>query len=104
MNGVALLLALAAPAVDYSWRTAPDRQQEYTIQIEPEILKPLASGEQIQSDVPLEAGQIQRLCIRIGMTPATHTAAGEQLFRQLLVSAGRVASTLARACLSRPDG
>jgi hypothetical protein len=92
MNGVVLLMALAAPAVDYSFRTTADRQQEYTIQIEPEVLKLVSSGQQIDSDVPPEAGQIQRLCIRIGMTPATHTAAGEQLFRQLLVSAGRVAS------------
>lgn len=92
MNGVVLFVALAGPAVDYSWRTTPDRQQEYTIQIEPEILRPLSTGEQIHSDVPAEAGQIQRLCIRIGMTPTAHTAAGEQAFRQLLVSAGRVAS------------
>jgi hypothetical protein len=92
MNGVALLVALTSLGVDYSWRTTSDRQQEYTIQIEPEVIKPLGTGQQIQSDVPQEAGQIQRLCIRIGMTPAVHTAAAEQVFRQLLISAGRVAS------------
>src|SRR5262249_9463567 len=48
--------------------------------------------QHIDSDVPLEAGQIQRLCIRIGMSPVTHTAASEQAFRQLLVSSARTAS------------
>jgi hypothetical protein len=91
MNGIALLVTLSL-GVDYSWRTTADGQQEYTIQIEPEVLKPLATGEQIYSDIPAEAGQVQRLCIRIGMSPATHTAAGEQAFKQLLVSAARVAS------------
>ena len=91
MNGIALLVTLSL-GVDYSWRTTADRQQEYTIQVEPEVLKPLATGEQIYSDIPAEAGQIQRLCIRIGMSPATHTAAGEQVFKQLQVSAARTAS------------
>ena len=92
MNGFTLLVTLASLGVDFSYGTTADKQREYTIQIEPEVLPLLTGGQHIDSDVPLEAGQIQRLCIRIGMTPITHTAASEQAFRQLLVSAARTAS------------
>jgi len=102
MNGFSLLLAFASLGVTYSWRTGLDQQQEYVLQIEPEIVATLLSGvggqnqpEEIFSDVPLEAGAPQRICIAIlpKDTPATrHTPAGEEQFRQLVVSAGRVAS------------
>jgi len=92
MNGFTLLMTLASLGVDFSYGTTTDKQREYTIQIEPEVVPLLSSGQHIDSDVPVEAGQIQRLCIRVGMTPITHTAVSEQAFRQLLVSAARTAS------------
>src|SRR5262245_58642452 len=94
MNGFTLLMTLASLGVDFSYGMTADKQREYAIQIEPEVLPLLtaAQPQHIDSDVPLEAGQIQRLCIRIGMTPITHTAASEQAFRQLLVSSARTAS------------
>jgi hypothetical protein len=92
MNGIALLIAVAALGVDYQLETTADKQQQYTIQIEPEILKLVAGGEEIHSEVPLEAGQIQRLCIRIGLSKTPRTPGGEAAFRQLLVSASRWAS------------
>jgi hypothetical protein len=95
MNGFSLLLAFASLGVVYSWRTGVDQQQEYVLQIEPEILQQLAAGEEIYSDAPPEAGTFQRLCIMIlpkdGIA-SRHTAAAEERFRQLLVSAGRFAS------------
>jgi len=92
MNGITLVVALAALAVDYQVETTADNQQQYTIQIEPEILKLVAGGEVIHSEVPFDAGQIQRLCIRIGTTKPKHTAAGEATFRQLQVSPSRWAA------------
>jgi hypothetical protein len=93
MNGVALALTLATLGVDYSFRTAEEGQVEYTIQIEPEFLKSLAEGEEIHSDVPAEAGHVQRVCVRIGTTPVRHTAASIQQFKRLLVAAPRYATT-----------
>ena len=90
MNGVALALTLATLGVDYSFRTTEEGQIEYTIQIEPEFLKSLAEGEEIHSDVPPEAGNVQRICVRIGTTPVRHTAASIQQFKRL---SGRHAAT-----------
>ncbi len=92
MNAVVLALAIAAVGVDYQVETTADKQQQYTIQIEPEILKLVGGGEEIHSEVPPDAGPIQRLCIRIGMTRPQHSPASEAAFRQLLVSASRWAS------------
>src|SRR5436190_11886957 len=95
MNGFSLLLAFASLSVVYSWRTGVDQQQEYVLQIEPEIVQLLAAGEEIFSDVPADVGPFQRFCITIlpkDGRPATHTAVGEDQFRQLVVSAGRYAS------------
>lgn len=92
MNGVALALTLATLGVDYSFRTTEEGQVEYTIQIEQEFLQSLANGEEIHSDVPPEAGAVQRICIRIGTTPVRHTAASIQQYKRLLVSAPRFAS------------
>lgn len=95
MNGVSLLLMLLSWSVVYSWRTGVDQQQEYVLQIEPEVVQALATGEEIFSDVPPEAGTFQRLCIIVlpkDGAPARHTAASEEQFRQLLVSSARYAS------------
>ena len=93
MNGVALALTLATLGVDYSYRTTEEGQLEYTIQIEPEFLKSLAEGEEIHSDVPPDAGQVERICVRIGTAPVRHTAASIQQFKRLLVAAPRFASS-----------
>ena len=97
MNGISLLLMWASLGVVYSWRAGVDGQQEYVLQVEPEILQSLTAGEEayISSDVPAEAGQVQRLCIIVlpkGGTPATHTQLAEDRFRQLALTAGRYAS------------
>jgi hypothetical protein len=95
MNGISLLLLWASLGVVYSWRTGVDGQQEYVLQIEPEILQSLAAGEEIYSDVPADAGSVQRLSIIVlpkGGTPAARTQLAEDRFRQLALTAGRYAS------------
>src|SRR5215831_9298833 len=95
MNGVSLLLTLATLGPTFSSRTGLDQQLEYVLQIEPEIVPLLTAGEEIFSDVPPDAGSFQRLCITVLQkdgAPARHTAAGEDQFRNLLLSAGRYAS------------
>lgn len=93
MNGVAIALTLATLGVDYSVGMTEEGHVEYTIQIEQEFLKSLAEGEEILSDVPPEAGSVQRICIRIGKTPVRHTATARQEYKRLLVSASRLASS-----------
>jgi hypothetical protein len=101
MSGVSLLLTLASLSVVYTWRTGVDQQSEYVLQIEPEVVQALLGNgpgrppEEIFSDVPADVGPFQRLCITIlpkDGTPIRHTAAGEEQFRQLLISAARYAS------------
>jgi hypothetical protein len=101
MNAVALLLAASslAAGVEYDWRTTADGQQEYLLLVSPDVLPllltippPGALPEEIQSALPAEVTAVQRLCIRIGSQAPAHSPAGEQQFRQLLVSAGRYAS------------
>lgn len=94
MNAV-WLVALAALGVQYSYRTGLDRQPEYVLQIEPEVLPALAAGEQIYSEIPSNVGPFARLCLIIlppDGTPAKHTSAAEEQFRQLLVSSARYAT------------
>src|SRR6185369_11170775 len=95
MNGFSLLLTIASLGVVYSWRTGVDQQQEYVLQIEPEIVQALSAGEEIFSDVPADVGSLARLCITIlpkDGIPARHTPQGEERFRQLLLASGRYAS------------
>jgi hypothetical protein len=44
MNGVALVVALAALGVNYDIQKSEDNKLEYVVQIEPELLKSLAEG------------------------------------------------------------
>jgi hypothetical protein len=95
MNAATWLVALTALGVQYSYRTGLDRQPEYVLQIEPEVLPALAAGEQIYSEIPSDVGPFARLCLIIlppDGTPAKHTATAEEQFRQLLVSSARYAA------------
>src|SRR5438552_17149525 len=99
MNGFSLLLAFASLSVVYSWRTGVDQQQEYVLQIEPEVVQvlitggPRGEGEEIFSDIPAHAGPFQRLCISIlpkDGIPARHTAAAEDQLMPLVIYGGRL--------------
>ena len=96
MNGVALALALSALGVDYNVQTAEDGKREYVVQMEPELLRSLADGQQIHSAVPGDAGEIERILIRVGMAAPKHSPANITAYRNLLLEAGRIASTNGR--------
>jgi hypothetical protein len=66
MNGVALLVALSALGVDHTWRSTPDSQVEYVLQVEPVFLQALADGQEIKSELPPIIQRVDRICIRIG--------------------------------------
>jgi hypothetical protein len=95
MNGVALLVALASLGVDYDVQRLEDGKLEYVIQIEPEFLRLLAEGQPIQSDVPANAGQVERILVRVGTSPARHSPAHQAEYRNLLTSSARYASRAA---------
>lgn len=97
MNGVALVVALTAMGVDYNVQTAEDGKREYVVQMEPELLKSLADGQQIHSAVPPDAGHIERILIRVGMSPPRHTQTNMTAYSRLLVESGRIASADGRA-------
>src|SRR5262245_10205944 len=93
MNGVALLLALSAVGVDYDVRTAEDGKTEVIVQMEAELIKPLADGQQILSAVPANAGNIDRIIVRVGQTEPTRSQTQIAAYRKLLVEAARIASS-----------
>jgi hypothetical protein len=92
MNGFALLVALSSLGVDYNVQKSEDGKLEYVIQIEPEFLRSLSEGQQIHSDVPPEAGAIERVLVRVGTTAARHSQPHIAEYRRLLVSGSRIAS------------
>jgi hypothetical protein len=66
MNGIAVLLSLAAVGVDYGWQPGADGQLEYIIQIEPTLLRSLESGKEIVSEIHPEARGVRRFRVRVG--------------------------------------
>lgn len=66
MNGIAVLVSLAAVGVDYGWQPSADGQLEYIIQIEPGLLEDLKNGEEIVSEIAPEARGVRRFRIRVG--------------------------------------
>jgi len=65
MHPAPLLVALAL-GVDVGWKPLPEGGLEYIIQIEPELLNSLRSGQSISSDVPLVLQNIRRYRIQVG--------------------------------------
>lgn len=66
MNGMVLLLALAAPGIDYGWRPGADGQLEYIVQLEPELVEALRLGREVRSDIHPQARGMRRFIIRQG--------------------------------------
>ncbi|MCE9526693.1 MAG: hypothetical protein K8R36_11645 [Planctomycetales bacterium] len=64
MNGLAVMLCVAALGVQQSWRTTPEGQLEYVLQVEPTFLASLEQGESITSTLPTTAKEVHRLCLR----------------------------------------
>ncbi|MFN0016608.1 MAG: hypothetical protein ACKVP0_00010 [Pirellulaceae bacterium] len=64
MNGLAVMLCVAALGVQQSWRTTPEGQLEYVLQVEPTFLASLEQGESVTSNLPPTAKEVHRLCLR----------------------------------------
>lgn len=77
MNGLTLLVAMAALAVDFGWDTGPGGQLWYTIRIEPEFLKDLRTGEQAVMSPQLDVQDrgLRRFQVIMGPRGAATTAA-----------------------------
>lgn len=87
MNGIALLLSLAAVGVDYGWQPGPDGQLEYIVQIEPSLFDDMRSGQrEVASEIHPDARGVRRFRIRVGNDPLPRVgavAAGATPTRQL---------------------
>lgn len=70
MEAASILLILAAAGVNYGWQPAENAAEgyEYTVQVEPELLDVLRSGESlpIESNVPPEVTPIRKVKIVVG--------------------------------------
>jgi hypothetical protein len=67
MNAIIVLVAATALGIEYGWEPLPGGGHEYTLQIEPPLLKVLESGqEEIFSDVP-EGVNVRRYRIVVGV-------------------------------------
>jgi hypothetical protein len=69
MNGIAVLLTLAAVGVDYGWQPGPDGQLEYIVQIEPSLFEAMRNGREIASEIHPDARGVRRFRIRVGTDP-----------------------------------
>ena len=59
-------IAAVLLGVDAGWQPLPDGGVQYLIQIEPQLLETLASGEPIQSDVPSFVKDVRSYRITVG--------------------------------------
>lgn len=69
MNGIVILMSMAALGVDYGWQPGRDGQLEYIVQIEPELLESLQRGAEIVSEIHPDARGVRRFRIRVGTGP-----------------------------------
>jgi hypothetical protein len=66
MHALALLVATASLGIDYGWQPTDDGQLEYIIQIEPSLVKLLAQGQEIVSEIHPDAKNVRRFRIFVG--------------------------------------
>lgn len=73
MNLLLACLAGATLGIESGWRPLPDGGTEYIIQLDPQTLETLRSGQAIQSDIPPEAGTVRsyRIVVGEGKLPRT---------------------------------
>ena len=64
MNGLAVLVCMGLLGVQQTWRTTPEGQLEYVLQVEPTFLASLEQGESVTSNLPATAKEVHRLCLR----------------------------------------
>jgi hypothetical protein len=66
MNALMICVAAAALGIDVGWQRLPEGGMEYIIQLDPQTLEILRSGEPIQSDIPPNAGDVRSYRIVVG--------------------------------------
>jgi hypothetical protein len=80
MNGAAILLVTATLGVDFGWKSLPNDEVEYIIQIEPALLESLENGEPIASELlPEVRGNVRRFRVQIGSAPLPREAVMRRL-------------------------
>ena len=66
MDGSTLLFLVAMIGVDYGWQAQSDGSLEYIIQLEPETVNALMSGETISSEIPSDVYGVRKFRIQVG--------------------------------------
>ncbi len=66
MGAIMLSMALATLGIDVGWQKLPEGGRQYIIQIEPQTLEALRSGQAIQSDLPSNLNDIRSYRIVVG--------------------------------------
>jgi hypothetical protein len=62
-----LLLAMLAAGVNYGWEPLPEGGMKYILQFKlAELEEAQKSGDDIESNIPLEAGNVRAISIRLG--------------------------------------
>lgn len=72
MNATVLLMVASLVGVDVGWQATSDGGLEYIIQIEPEMVESLRSGNEIVSDIPPALRGMVSYRIRVGSDPLPH--------------------------------
>lgn len=67
MNVLAIMAALALPAVDYGWQPAADGTGiEYIVQVEPSLVAALERGEPLVSEIPAGLPPVRKIIVLVG--------------------------------------
>jgi hypothetical protein len=66
MNSLVMCIALATAGIDVGWERRPEGGVKYIIQLDPQTLELLRTGEAIQSDIPPAAGEVRSYRIVVG--------------------------------------
>tara|TARA_Y100001934_G_scaffold208634_1_gene246800 strand:+ start:2652 stop:3749 length:1098 start_codon:yes stop_codon:yes gene_type:complete len=66
MNSALVLIAMSVVGVDYGWEITANGEQEYIIQLEPELLNRLRDGEVVTSAILPEVKGVRQFRIQVG--------------------------------------
>ena len=66
MNSALVIIAMSVVGIDYGWEDTAQGEQEYIIQLEPELLNRLRDGEIVTSEILPEVKGVRRFRIQVG--------------------------------------
>ena len=66
MNSALVLIAMSVAGIDYGWEVTANGEQEYIIQLEPELLNRLRDGEVVTSELLPEVKGVRKFRIQVG--------------------------------------